>query len=110
MEYYNETDLKLAVAKFGPVVVAIDAFPSTFQFYSKGIYNDPTCDQNKLNHAVLVVGYGRDYWRRKDYWIIKNSWSKYWGDKGYIKIARNKNNVCGVASRPSVPLPYEINN
>ena len=39
----------------------------------------------------------------KDYWIIKNSWSTWWGDEGYIKIAR-KGNICGVATSPSYPI------
>lgn len=29
--------------------------------------------------------------------IFFSSWSTHWGDKGYIKMARNKNNNCGIA-------------
>lgn len=35
--------------------------------------------------------------------LIKNSWSTFWGDMGYIKIARNKKNHCGVASASAYP-------
>ena len=52
-------------------------------------------------HAVLAVGYGTE--NGKDYWLIKNSWSTYWGDNGYVKIAR-KNNICGVATAASYPI------
>ena len=31
------------------------------------------------------------------YWIIRNSWSPYWGDEGYIKISA-VDNRCGVNS------------
>lgn len=35
--------LKLAIAKHGPISVAIDASHKTFAFYSHGVYYDSTC-------------------------------------------------------------------
>jgi len=32
------------------------------------------------------------------------SCSAAWGDKGYIKIARNKKNMCGISSAASYPI------
>ena len=49
-----------------------------------------------MGHAVLVVGYGNE--GGKDFWLIKNSWSEHWGEEGYFRLARNENNMCGVAS------------
>ncbi|XP_034241344.1 cathepsin L1-like [Thrips palmi] len=102
IKQFSESDLQDAVKKVGPVSVAIDASNWSFQMYSSGVYYEPSCSSTSLDHGVLAVGYGSDG-RNKDYWIVKNSWGTSWGEKGYIRMARNKKNNCGIASEASYP-------
>jgi cathepsin L len=103
----NETALQEALALQGPVAVAIDAGQSSFQFYTSGVYSDPQCSSENLDHGVLAVGFGvasDPVKGQQEYYIVKNSWSASWGDKGYIKMARNKKNMCGISTAASYPI------
>ncbi|XP_010179574.1 PREDICTED: cathepsin S-like isoform X2 [Mesitornis unicolor] len=101
LPYADEAALKDAVANIGPVSVGIDATQPTFFLYRSGVYDDPRCKQ-EVNHGVLVIGYGT--LDDKDYWLVKNSWGVRFGDGGYIRMARNHANHCGIASYASYPL------
>ena len=88
----DEASLARAVAERGPVSVAIDASSAAFRFYGSGVLRDRACGSVNLNHAVVLVGY------TKSHWIAKNSWGSSWGANGYINIARDAGNLCGVAT------------
>ncbi|XP_067425615.1 cathepsin S [Emydura macquarii macquarii] len=100
LPYANEAALKEAIANIGPVSVAIDATQPTFFLYRSGVYDDPKCTQ-EVNHGVLAVGYGT--LNGKDFWLVKNSWGVYFGDKGFIRMSRNNGNHCGIASYGCYP-------
>lgn len=64
---------------------------SDFLSYKSGIYQR-TSDQYLGNHVVKVIGWGTD--NGTDYWMVANSWNTDWGDRGFFKVIRGKNE-CG---------------
>jgi C1A family cysteine protease len=64
----------------GTLSVVVDA--TLWGPYRSGIFSN--CGSIlSINHAVNIVGVNVD----EGYWIIRNSWGTWWGDKGYMKLA-----------------------
>jgi len=100
----NEAQLLAAVTQ-QPVSVAIEADKPAFQHYKSGVLTNTACGE-KLDHGVLVVGYGTDAASSADYWIVKNSWGASWGEEGYIRLGRGLDSprgLCGINEQPSWP-------
>ena len=84
----SESALLAAVSQ-QPVSVGVDAKPKAFQHFKSGVVTG-TCG-TKLDHAVLVVGFGTEVSKNGtslDYWLVKNSWGASWGEKGFVKVHR----------------------
>ncbi|GLU02859.1 hypothetical protein SLE2022_200920 [Rubroshorea leprosula] len=98
----DEDQIAANLVKNGPLAVAINAV--FMQTYIGGVSCPYICSR-RLDHGVLLVGYGSAGYapvRMKDkpYWIIKNSWGENWGESGFYKICRGRN-ICGVDSMVS---------
>jgi C1A family cysteine protease len=83
----------------GPVAAEISGGSKIFKFYSGGIIDDMAlmeqgvdaksdlvCSAGKVNHAVLIVGWGIED-NGDEYFMIKNSFGTDWGENGYAKIS-----------------------
>jgi hypothetical protein len=97
INYADENALKQAVDQVGPIVVGIDASPIQFQYYRSGVFAPSSCTTTNINHSLVIVGYGTTA-SGQSYWLCQNSWGTSWGINGYIMIARNSGNMCGIAS------------
>lgn len=98
----DEETIKRAVYKLGPLSASMYVYNPHFKFYKSGVFKEDNCNQ-PANHAVTIIGYGTDE-NGHDYWLIKNSWSKDWGENGYGKIARNNDNHCRIADDCKSPI------
>ncbi|KAH9606054.1 hypothetical protein KSS87_006691 [Heliosperma pusillum] len=103
----NEDQIAANLVKNGPLAIAINA--AFMQTYIGGVSCPYIC-MRRLDHGVLLVGYGSAGYsiirlKEKPYWIIKNSWGANWGEKGYYKICRGRN-VCGVDSMVSTVAAF----
>ncbi|KAK4480022.1 hypothetical protein RD792_013079 [Penstemon davidsonii] len=86
----DENELKKAV-KRQPVATCI-AINFRSCTYAGGIVRQSWGEE--LNQVVLIVGYGTE--NGEDYWIVRNSWGKKWGEGGYSRLLRNVG-MCGIS-------------
>jgi len=97
----SSTALKAAITQ-QPVSVAIEADKPVFHQYTGGVITGDSCG-TQLDHGVLAVGYGTDA-TAGDYYIVKNSWTDSWGEKGFVRIGiADGVGVCGIQTQPSWP-------
>ena len=86
----------------GPITCAI-AVPASLETYNGGIYHDTTGNV-ELVHDISVVGYGVE--NGVKYWMVRNSWGSYWGEKGFFRVVRGINNL-GIESACSWAVPKD---
>ena len=90
----GSSDIEDALSADGPVEATLSVF-ADFTYYKEGVYKHVAGDFMG-KHAVRIVGWGTDP-TAGAYWLVANSWSTAWGDRGYFKIARGTNE-CGFES------------
>ena len=80
-----------AIMTGGPVEAGFMVHKS-FMSYKSGVYQHQwwkVWDAILGGHAVKIVGWGTE--DGLPYWLVANSWSTDWGEDGYFKILRGKN-------------------
>jgi len=101
---YVQSSLRgfIRALSISPVVVAIDARSSIFQFYSSGIITSG-CDLNTTNHAITCFAFNST----ENSITCKNSWGTGWGEQGFVRISGMQHPLvnygygqCGIFSFP----------
>lgn len=91
--------LMRAVVERGPVAVSVFAEP--WGSYISGIF-DGCGNDAVIDHAVTLVGFGKDEGLKAKFWLIQNSWGFFWGENGRIRLLRSddEETKCGTDSHP----------
>lgn len=84
---YNQIKMKEWLDTQGPLI-SIMKLRFDLIFYKKGIYKN-RIEKSFGSHAVSVIG----YCDTKKAWLIKNSWSRFWGLNGYAWIAYGNSSI-----------------
>jgi cathepsin X len=66
----------------GPVSAYINA--ECIETYTSGINMYDTCNTRTTNHAIQLNGWGTE--NGVDFWIGRNSWGTYWGEKLFFDL------------------------
>jgi len=99
----DEKGLADALVKYGPMFIGLHVSDNAFMFYRSGVVKINNClnGRGDMQHALTLVGYGYDNSLNLPYWIIKNSWGTNWGESGYVRLAKDAGNMCGVTTLAS---------
>lgn len=103
--YHTRNDVKSmkeVMPVYGPLACKMKiSILSSFDSYKGGVYS---CKWEQWTwwisfaiHDVLVVGFDTDQ-KQGDYWIVKNSAGKKWGERGYMRLTRNTKYDCGISN------------
>ncbi|TXG49440.1 hypothetical protein EZV62_025315 [Acer yangbiense] len=103
----DEDQIAAHLVHHGPLAIGLNAV--YMQTYMGGVSCPLICSKRRLNHGVLLVGYGSKGFSilrlsNKPYWIIKNSWGKNWGENGYFHLCRG-HGMCGMNTMVSAVVP-----
>ncbi|KER24823.1 papain family cysteine protease [Opisthorchis viverrini] len=101
---YNVQRSQMAIMKEiminGPVEAAFEVYED-FLGYKQGVYFHST-GEFIGGHAIRILGWGEE--NGTPYWLIANSWNEGWGEDGYFKMLRGKNE-CGIEDEVTAGLP-----
>ena len=69
----------------GPIVINLNA--KNIYFYKRGIFTGK-CTGYSDYHSVTLIGNGKE--DGKEYWKIRNSWGRNWGENGNFRLLVGK--------------------
>lgn len=101
----DEDQIRAELYTNGPVEASFEIY-TDFLNYKSGIYK-MFKGEWLGGHAIKILGWGIE--NNTKYWHVANSWNSGWGEKGFFKILRGKNE-CGIESDVTAGEPILDNN
>jgi len=87
----NADQIATEIMLNGPVEACFSVYED-FVHYKSGVYQQ-TSNNYLGGHCVKIIGWGVE--SGLPYWLVNNSWTTYWGNKGQFKILRGQD-TCGI--------------
>lgn len=99
-------EMQKDIVTHGPILASLAVYKS-FLLYQSGIYQKHWWENEPEGaHAVRILGWGIE--RHNDFWLVANSWSDAWGEKGYFRLFRGDRS-CRIEElgppRAGLPVP-----
>jgi C1A family cysteine protease len=92
----NANDVKYALIHYGPAVISMDWEDDDYD-PAMSTYRDTTATEFTLNHEVCIIGWDDSFETCRfpasnrpanpGAWIVRNSWSRDWGNAGYFYLS-----------------------
>jgi len=95
------SDAQKDIMTYGPIEACFDVYED-FLSYKSGVYIYDGTSELLGGHCIKISGWGVE--DGQPYWLCNNSWTTYWGDKGYFKIQRGTD-MCGIEDDLVAALP-----
>lgn len=67
-------------------LVVIQSLTPYYQMYGGGVDPGEDCPLNRGLHTTVLVGHGRE--DGQEYWLLRNSFGRFWGQRGYYKLSK----------------------
>merc|ERR1712013_537337 len=99
----SSQDLKKLAAALEETPVSVCVNAGAWNDYTGGVMTSAQCGSmaaDEQDHCVMATGFNTT--ASTPYWIVRNSWSSTWGEKGYIYLEYDKN-TCGLADDATIP-------
>ena len=100
----GEAEMQREIHARGPIVCSFAADATFMMDYQarlvEGVYVDPTYfgaaaanhTRAEVDHDIEVTGWGVTP-GGLPYWVARNSWGTYWGERGWFKVLRGANHL-----------------
>lgn len=86
----NSSDvIRSDIVARGPVAAVIDVYEDLLA-YRAGVYRH-TAGSLLGQQPVKIIGWGQE--GDTPYWLVLNTWGVLWGDRGFIKVVRDRNGI-----------------
>jgi cathepsin X len=100
MNFPTVHQMKAEIFKRGPISCSIDSSIVEKGRYINGAIVNSTIEMEygkhgnwSWDHDIEVTGWDVDKATGEEYWLVRNSWGRYWGDEGWFKVKTGINSI-----------------